>query len=260
MWYASGLEFECAGCGDCCRGDPGYVWVRRSDIAGIAELLEKPRDYVMQRYTRRIGSRYSLKELKNLDCIFWDNGCEIYSARPPQCKSFPFWKEHLKNPARWEALSEQCPGINSKTLHQVPGMGTEHAFAELEKLYQKAEEELNALGASCRACGECCHFKKSGHELFATTLEVCYLVGRTGMPAGAVTDDVCPYLEEERCSARDHRTLACRVFFCGKKLESSFASIYEKYRKEIGKVCSAYSLPIKYARMTDIMGDMYNGQ
>ena len=29
-WYAEeGLAFECTGCGDCCTGAPGYVWVIR---------------------------------------------------------------------------------------------------------------------------------------------------------------------------------------------------------------------------------------
>ena len=26
-WYADGLPFTCTQCGDCCTGDPGYVWV-----------------------------------------------------------------------------------------------------------------------------------------------------------------------------------------------------------------------------------------
>jgi Fe-S-cluster containining protein len=32
----------------------------------------------------------SLVEKSNFDCIFWDQGCTIYQARPDQCRSYPF--------------------------------------------------------------------------------------------------------------------------------------------------------------------------
>lgn len=35
-WYADGLKFKCTGCGDCCTGAPGYVWVNKAEIEAIA--------------------------------------------------------------------------------------------------------------------------------------------------------------------------------------------------------------------------------
>jgi len=39
VWYAHGLHFECTRCGDCCRGAPGYVWVREEEVERIARFL-----------------------------------------------------------------------------------------------------------------------------------------------------------------------------------------------------------------------------
>ncbi len=256
MWYASGLKFECARCGRCCRGEPGYVWLRESDIDSIADLLGMPRDEVIQEYVRGTDSRYSLKELKNGDCVLWNDGCKIYSARPPQCQSFPFWKDKLRTAASWKVLAEECPGVNSGKRHPVPRMGTESAFGELENIYKQVEEELSQIDLSCRACGKCCHFTKSGHDLFATRLEIYYLIDRAGMPALPVTDDVCPYLDGDNCSVHEYRTLGCRVFFCEDGAKKSFEPIYEKYRKEIDNICTAYVLPADYARMSETLKEI----
>ncbi len=256
MWYASGLKFECARCGRCCRGEPGYVWLRESDITGIADCLGMPRDEVVQEYVRGAGPRYSLKELKNGDCVFWNGGCKIYSVRPPQCRSFPFWKDKLRTVSTWKELAGECPGVNSGELRPVSRMGTESAFGELEKIYGRVENDLSQLGLSCRACGKCCHFTKSGHDLFATRLEVHYLIDRAGMPARPVIDDVCPYLGGDNCSSHEYRTLGCRVFFCKDGAKKLFEPIYENYREEIDNICAAYFLPADYARMSEILEEV----
>jgi hypothetical protein len=35
-WYKDGLRFTCTGCGDCCTGAPGYVWVNKEEIEALA--------------------------------------------------------------------------------------------------------------------------------------------------------------------------------------------------------------------------------
>ncbi len=227
MWYTDGLRFECKRCGDCCRGEPGYVWVRGKDISEMAEFLEVPRKTFMKKYVRREGTRYSLKEFRNGDCVFWDDGCKIYSARPPQCRSFPFWRENLRNLSCWESAARRCPGINAGRRHPLTRMGTEGAFRELEELYGKLAQELNGLELSCSACGKCCDFRKTGHELFATKLEVYYLADQGGIPKGDISDDICPYLKRGKCSAHGVRTLGCRVFFCRKEAQELYQPIYE---------------------------------
>ena len=38
-WYADGLRFECTQCGDCCSGEPGYVWVDEDEIESMGTIV-----------------------------------------------------------------------------------------------------------------------------------------------------------------------------------------------------------------------------
>lgn len=111
-WYRDGLAFECTRCGACCTGAPGYVWVDAPQIAGLAEFVGLPFDEFTRRYVRQVGESFSLIERPNGDCIFWerDTGCTVYSARPEQCRTWPFWPENIETPGDWGRVKEGCPG------------------------------------------------------------------------------------------------------------------------------------------------------
>ncbi|MBS0620050.1 MAG: YkgJ family cysteine cluster protein [Verrucomicrobia bacterium] len=113
-WYSEGLNFKCTGCGACCTGAPGYVWVSPAEIQEIAELLQITPDEVVEKYTHKIGGRLSLREdPKNYDCVFLNGKrCDIYTARPKQCRTFPWWKENLKSKKAWQETAERCEGVN----------------------------------------------------------------------------------------------------------------------------------------------------
>ncbi|QDU95864.1 YkgJ family cysteine cluster protein [Lignipirellula cremea] len=122
-WYAGGLQFECTGCGDCCTGTPGYVWVSEEEIAVLAAHLETDIDNFEKFYVRRIGARKSLKELPqvNFDCIFLDEArrCTVYEARPLQCRTWPFWDSNLKTKETWKQTCSVCPGSGEGKLHSI---------------------------------------------------------------------------------------------------------------------------------------------
>ena len=118
-WYGEGLQFTCTGCGDCCTGDPGYVWVGRKEIEALARLLGLSTNEFGKRYLRKVGSRYSLIEKPNGDCVFYDRGCTVYPARPGQCRSFPFWSENLKSRKAWDEVAAECPGTNRGKLYTL---------------------------------------------------------------------------------------------------------------------------------------------
>lgn len=111
-WYAEGLAFECTRCGKCCTGEPGYVWVTDDEMAAIAAFLGRPVNEVRELYSRKARGRRSLREKTNGDCIFWDSakGCTIYSVRPPQCRTWPFWDSNVATPEDWEHTCQVCPG------------------------------------------------------------------------------------------------------------------------------------------------------
>ncbi len=112
-WYSDGLRFQCAGCGGCCTGDPGYVWVDKQEIARLANALGMTAAEFKKEYVRTEHRKTSLRELAGGDCVFFDRktmGCKVYDARPIQCRTWPFWQSNLRTPFAWRSTCESCPG------------------------------------------------------------------------------------------------------------------------------------------------------
>jgi Fe-S-cluster containining protein len=121
-WYKEGLRFTCSGCGDCCTGSPGYVWVNNEEIAKLAALVRKSVDDFEADYVRQVGVRKSLVEYENGDCVFFDNKsrkCGVYTARPRQCRTWPFWDSNIRTPEDWADTCQVCPGSGQGRLYQL---------------------------------------------------------------------------------------------------------------------------------------------
>jgi Fe-S-cluster containining protein len=121
-FYAQGLRFSCTHCSECCRIDPGFVFLRKKDAAILVSALNMEYTDFVEFYCRWVPvtggvEQLSLKEKANYDCIFWKDGCSLYEARPLQCRSFPFWPSLLENSDTWEAMA--CPGMGKGTLHTM---------------------------------------------------------------------------------------------------------------------------------------------
>ena len=106
------------GGGSCCTGAPGFVWVDDEELDAIAVHRAEPRLHVEKLYTRWLGSRRSLREKDNGDCIFYDKaaGCTIYSVRPRQCRTWPFWESNVRTPEDWQETCQACPGSGQGEL------------------------------------------------------------------------------------------------------------------------------------------------
>jgi Fe-S-cluster containining protein len=120
-WFEDGLAFECTRCGACCTGAPGFVWVNEEEIGRIAAYRGETLEQFSTRFVRQIGNRYSLIERPGGDCIFWDKaqGCTVYSARPEQCKTWPFWPDNIESPETWDAVTRVCPGSGTGRIFSV---------------------------------------------------------------------------------------------------------------------------------------------
>ena len=134
-WYRDGLKFECTQCGNCCSGDPGYVWATKEEIGRISKFLGRSDGWLDKKHLRRVGLKFSLTEKPGGDCIFLQreggkSKCSIYSVRPLQCRTWPFWTSNLRSAAAWEDAATRCPGMNH---------GPHYGFVKIEEIRLKKE-------------------------------------------------------------------------------------------------------------------------
>ena len=116
-FYEQGLRFSCTKCGKCCTGSPGRVRVSREERQQLAALRGVTEEDFTLSFTRQDGRNILLTEKENGDCIFYDNGCTVYHARPLQCRLFPFWFRNLRNENAWLEAAKDCPGIGQGRLY-----------------------------------------------------------------------------------------------------------------------------------------------
>ncbi len=119
-WYKDGLAFQCTQCGQCCTGQPGYVWVTEEEMDAMAKVLNISLDLFKRKYIRQLDNRYALTERKALnndyDCVFLkDKKCQVYQARPIQCRTYPWWNENLNSKQSWDLAAKECEGINEES-------------------------------------------------------------------------------------------------------------------------------------------------
>ncbi|OYP34151.1 YkgJ family cysteine cluster protein [Rhodopirellula sp. MGV] len=125
-WYRDGLSFECTQCGQCCSGEPGYVWVDEEEIESMAVQMKLSVDDFEAKFIRKVGVDKSLREYPDGDCILLDpekRNCLVYEGRPIQCRTWPFWDSTLKTKRDWKETCDVCPGA---------GTGKLYSFDEIE--------------------------------------------------------------------------------------------------------------------------------
>lgn len=123
-WFKEGLRFKCTGCGKCCTGAPGFVWVDDTEIEAIAAHLDSSKETFSKEYTRQVDNRTSLIERagkSGFDCVFLKGKqCEIYPVRPKQCRTFPWWLHNVASEQAWRETAQECEGIDHPDAPLIP--------------------------------------------------------------------------------------------------------------------------------------------
>jgi Fe-S-cluster containining protein len=139
-WFSGGVHFECTTCGKCCTVEPDLekytgVSVNYREREAIAQLLKITRKEFEAKYTKIVREVNGMawrsllfvlhEQLGFYACVFYNvetKKCGIYSARPTQCSSFPFWSTLLGSHEEWNSSAWggvgafACEGINNGPL------------------------------------------------------------------------------------------------------------------------------------------------
>ena len=109
-FFKKGINFKCQGSSNCCvsRGSYGYVYLSKKDLIKIAKYLNVSINLFKKKYCEYSDGYLHLKEINiNGNCQFLENKkCSIYTARPMQCRTWPFWKENM-NTKKWNERNNQ---------------------------------------------------------------------------------------------------------------------------------------------------------
>ena len=128
-WFGEGLRFTCTGCGVCCTGSAGVVYVSEADIERLCGVLKLSREGFVGRYTRLVGGRLALVDKPDSggECVFLSGkACGVYEGRPVQCQTYPFWLVNVLDPDDWAETAEACEGID----HPEAGLMPAHEVIE----------------------------------------------------------------------------------------------------------------------------------
>ena len=144
-WYADGLRFECTRCGNCCTGPPGYVWFDDDECRSMAEAVGVSEAVFRGRYAKKTFGRWTLRDHRTSrghDCVFLrfdgegKSMCSIYSVRPAQCRTWPFWPENLASEADYLDAARRCPGMQ----RGVRGEGKPYDLHQIRVIRDAVEE------------------------------------------------------------------------------------------------------------------------
>ncbi|MEM1422903.1 MAG: YkgJ family cysteine cluster protein, partial [Planctomycetota bacterium] len=117
-----GLRFECTACGACCSGPAGYVSYSEAEGEALASRFGMTVDDFERAFTHETPAGRSIREVETehgYDCVFLDREtlpgkavCSVYEDRPLQCRTFPWWPEHVRSNAAWDRLARGCEGVH----------------------------------------------------------------------------------------------------------------------------------------------------
>jgi Fe-S-cluster containining protein len=121
---ARGLRFECTGCGGCCtaRGEYAHVYLNPDEVEDLAAELSLPVRSFRSRYTFVDEYGYTQLRFEGASCVFLEaetHRCTVYGARPTQCRTFPFWRDLIREGKWTDEARALCEGVGRGPAHRL---------------------------------------------------------------------------------------------------------------------------------------------
>lgn len=145
-------------------------------------------------------------------------------------------------------------------VRALPPAVREQLVEHVSAVYRWIDRHVEATAAtsdlSCQMCGRCCDFDAYDHRLFVTTPEIVYFLSCVdAQDLRIMSDGICPYRAEARCSVYEHRFAGCRIFCCCGPLDVSHQTVLSEQALRCFKVMARrYSIPYVYTDLKTALG------
>ncbi len=146
------------------------------------------------------------------------------------------------------------------SCHDEQGAATDRHDTAISKamcaLYAEVDADIAARNPVCTNRGVCCKFAQYGHRLYVTDVELAHFVqGQSEAWREPEDSGACPYQIEGRCTAREHRPLGCRVFFCDPASGEWQGPVYEAYLARLKQLGEQLGVPYRYREWLSALRD-----
>jgi Fe-S-cluster containining protein len=261
-WYRDGLRFACKRCGNCCSGRGSVVVVSPREREALARHLETTVADFEARHTRVAHDDVVLVDDEATGACEWlerradgTTACRVNAAKPDQCRSYPFWPRVVESQETWDDEAKKCAGIGAGDV--VPAdeierrSGVEETLADVDLLFEELDYEVADLGARCWLSGDCCDFDAAGHRLFTSEVEARRFAKGVDLTGWDPASRRCPAWKDRRCTAREHRPLACRTYFCDPRFADRVHELTERYVTRLKWLHAKHGLAWDYRDFLD---------
>lgn len=117
----------------------------------------------------------------------------------------------------------------------------------MKQFYAEVDAAVARHRPTCWNRGACCKFDSFGHHLFVTSAELAYfLIGRRDDWRSPTDERACPYQVDGLCTAREHRPLGCRIFFCDPAAQAWQPEEYERHLATLKDMGREFGLEYRY--------------
>lgn len=147
----------------------------------------------------------------------------------------------------------------SRSLHDLIlwHAGRDDLARRTRAFYERLDETLLGYAPICRNRGACCRFGAYGHRLYVTTVELAFFVhGLRGRWQTPTDEDVCPYQVDGVCTARAHRPMGCRIFFCDPAAQPWQQDECERQLTRLKAISRACGVDYRYREWLDALREI----
>lgn len=135
-----------------------------------------------------------------------------------------------------------------RTLPPIP----DDLKRELEAVYAELSRDVDALGVGCWIRGDCCDFDRMDHRLYASSLEVAYVLEKHPEPLED-RGSLCPFWREGKCTERERRPLGCRTHFCDRRHRVQLEAMHERMYARLRSAAARSAYEWRYDLFVDAL-------